>query len=32
VIPVLGVLRFWWLVKADVLEPFVYAALIFQLV
>jgi len=28
VIPVLGVLHFWWLVKADVLEPFVYAALL----
>lgn len=25
VIPVLGVVHFWWLVKADVLEPFVYA-------
>ena len=28
VTPVLGVLHFWWLVKADVLEPFVYAALL----
>jgi sulfoxide reductase heme-binding subunit YedZ len=28
VIPVLGVLHFWWLVKADVLEPFVYAVLL----
>ncbi len=25
IIPALGVLHFWWLVKADVLEPFVYA-------
>lgn len=28
VAPLLGVLHFWWLVKADVLEPFVYAALL----
>lgn len=28
VIPVLGVLHFWWLVKADVREPFVYALLL----
>lgn len=28
VVPLLGVLHFWWLVKADVLEPFVYAALL----
>jgi methionine sulfoxide reductase heme-binding subunit len=27
-IPVLGVLHFWWLVKADVLEPAIYAALL----
>lgn len=27
-IPALGVLHFWWLVKADVLEPFVYAVLL----
>jgi sulfoxide reductase heme-binding subunit YedZ len=28
VIPVLGVVHFWWLVKADVLEPLVYALLL----
>jgi sulfoxide reductase heme-binding subunit YedZ len=28
IIPVLGVLHFWWLVKADVLEPLVYALLL----
>ena len=28
VIPMLGVLHFWWLVKADVREPFVYALLL----
>lgn len=28
VIAVLGVLHFWWLVKADVREPFVYALLL----
>ncbi len=28
VIPVLGVIHFWWLVKADVLEPLVYALLL----
>jgi sulfoxide reductase heme-binding subunit YedZ len=27
-IPVLGVLHFWWLVKADILEPAIYAALL----
>ena len=27
-IPGLGVLHFWWLVKADVLEPLVYAVLL----
>jgi sulfoxide reductase heme-binding subunit YedZ len=27
VIPALGVLHFWWLVKADVREPLVYALL-----
>jgi len=25
VIPLLGVLHFWWLVKADILEPLIYA-------
>ncbi|MDT8387050.1 MAG: protein-methionine-sulfoxide reductase heme-binding subunit MsrQ [Thiogranum sp.] len=28
VIPALGVLHFWWLVKADVLEPLVYGLLL----
>jgi len=28
VVPLLGVLHFWWLVKADVLEPFVYGAVL----
>lgn len=28
VIPALGVLHFWWLVKADVREPLVYAVLL----
>ena len=28
VIPALGVLHFWWLVKADVREPLVYAGLL----
>jgi len=28
VIPLLGVLHFWWLVKADVLEPLVYGAVL----
>jgi sulfoxide reductase heme-binding subunit YedZ len=28
VIPVLGVLHFWWLVKADVLEPLLYSVLL----
>lgn len=28
VIPLLGVVHFWWLVKADVLVPFFYAALL----
>jgi sulfoxide reductase heme-binding subunit YedZ len=28
VIPVLGVLHFWWLVKADILEPAIYAVLL----
>ncbi|HHH42736.1 MAG TPA: sulfoxide reductase heme-binding subunit YedZ [Gammaproteobacteria bacterium] len=28
VIPALGVLHFWWLVKADVLEPLVYGVLL----
>lgn len=28
VIPVLGVLHFWWLVKADIREPAIYAALL----
>ncbi len=28
VVPVLGVVHFWWLVKADVRDPFVYAALL----
>jgi sulfoxide reductase heme-binding subunit YedZ len=28
VVPVLGVLHFWWLVKADVREPLVYGALL----
>ena len=28
VIPVLGVLHFWWLVKADVREPAIYAILL----
>lgn len=28
VIPVLGVLHFWWLVKADTLEPLVYGAVL----
>lgn len=28
VIPVLGVLHFWWLVKADVRDPLVYALLL----
>jgi len=28
VVPVLGVLHFWWLVKADVREPFIYAAVL----
>jgi len=28
VIPALGVLHFWWLVKADVREPLVYGALL----
>jgi sulfoxide reductase heme-binding subunit YedZ len=28
IIPALGVVHFWWLVKADVLEPFVYAVLL----
>lgn len=28
VIPALGVLHFWWLVKADVLEPLVYGAVL----
>ncbi len=28
VAPVLGVLHFWWLVKADVLEPAIYALLL----
>ncbi|VAW76302.1 Protein-methionine-sulfoxide reductase heme-binding subunit MsrQ [hydrothermal vent metagenome] len=28
VIPMLGVLHFWWLVKADVLEPFVYGGVL----
>jgi sulfoxide reductase heme-binding subunit YedZ len=31
VIPLLGVLHFWWLVKADVLEPLVYALVLFLL-
>lgn len=28
VVPMLGVLHFWWLVKADVLEPLVYGAVL----
>ncbi|MFZ0469291.1 MAG: protein-methionine-sulfoxide reductase heme-binding subunit MsrQ [Thiogranum sp.] len=28
VIPVLGVLHFWWLVKADIREPAIYAVLL----
>ncbi len=28
IVPVLGVLHFWWLVKADVLEPAIYALLL----
>jgi sulfoxide reductase heme-binding subunit YedZ len=28
VIPLLGVLHFWWLVKADLLEPAIYALLL----
>ncbi|NOX42697.1 MAG: sulfoxide reductase heme-binding subunit YedZ [Gammaproteobacteria bacterium] len=28
VVPLLGVLHFWWLVKADVLEPLVYGAVL----
>jgi len=28
---VLGVLHFWWLVKADVLEPLVYAVILLGL-
>lgn len=28
IIPLLGVLHFWWLVKADVLEPLVYGAVL----
>ncbi len=31
VIPALGVLHFWWLVKADVREPLVYAVLLLLL-
>ena len=31
VIPALGVLHFWWLVKADVREPFIYALLFLAL-
>ena len=27
-IPVLGVLHFWWLVKADIREPAIYAVLL----
>ena len=28
VVPVLGVVHFWWLVKADILEPAIYALLL----
>ncbi|HHJ17494.1 MAG TPA: sulfoxide reductase heme-binding subunit YedZ [Gammaproteobacteria bacterium] len=28
IVPALGVLHFWWLVKADVLEPLVYGAVL----
>ncbi|MFQ5644866.1 MAG: sulfite oxidase heme-binding subunit YedZ [Thiogranum sp.] len=28
IVPVLGVLHYWWLVKADVLEPMVYGAVL----
>ncbi len=31
VIPVLGVLHYWWLVKADVLEPLVYGLVLIAL-
>ncbi len=31
VVPLLGVLHFWWLVKADVLEPFVYGGVLLVL-
>lgn len=30
-VAILGVLHFWWLVKADVQEPFVYAAILMVL-
>ena len=31
VVPVLGVVHYWWLVKADVLEPLVYAVILLAL-
>ena len=31
VIPLLGVLHYWWLVKADVLEPLIYGVVLLVL-
>jgi sulfoxide reductase heme-binding subunit YedZ len=31
VIPCLGILHFWWLVKADIREPLLYAVLLIAL-